>query len=353
MQDMEALARADAAGVLSPGFQAELARSGAAYSSGTQQPTAHQQAAAALAALMYAPLWHGSPDTEQGGWAAGQASSSAHKAALGGRASPDVAKGVAAHGGLPGRLLAHNTHVVRRLRAYLHKRSILALMASEEASSQEDQLMLAHLLNALDTTHHPPLRGIFARLLAASGAQGQQAVQQLPAAQGAPLPRLPAADATRPQDVRRGLAHRGPLPPGRLVPIKVTGLVLTVGWRVSAMRGGGARPSWWDDAMRGLQGTISFEIEVLRPACVGTRLDSSLATGDMQWQVQHATRVRWAAGKHDLLGTVCFECSITSAQMGEIGVAPADVLVRIRTLAEAHPADLEDASGSQQYTYSY
>jgi hypothetical protein len=273
----------------------------------------------------------------------GAAAASGEASSLGvsrGRASPDSAK-AANNGeavqwwwegtGLVKRLVPGNAQVQRRLHVYLLKTSIVALMDSQEAASEHDQPVLADLLARLQGPEYvAPLTGVFGRLLArsvhlptqASSHASSKAVSQLPRGQG---------------DNDGG----APWPPASLVAHRVTGLAITVGWRVSTR---GALGAWWEACSRGLHGRVAFRVEILRPASVDApympcdaSLPSPTAAGVKVWQVQHSRCVEWAAGKQDLMGTFWFEYSINGSQVGELGVEPGAVLVRIATLCEPKP----------------
>ena len=292
---------------------------------------------------MYAPFWRLGPDMEDARQVGGTAGTRGEASSIGvsrGRASPDSAK-AADNGeavqwwwegsGLVKRLVPGNAQVHRRLHVYLLKASVMALMDSQEAASEHDQRVLADLLACLQGPEYvAPLTGIFGRLLARSA--------HLPTQASSHASRNAVSQAPRGQIDNDGGA---PWPPARLVAHKVTGLAITVGWRVSTR---GALGAWWEACSRGLYGRVAFRVEILRPASVDTpympcdaSLPSPQAADVKVWQVQHSRCVEWAAGKQDLMGTFWFEYSINNSQVGELGVEPGAVLVRVATLGEPEP----------------
>lgn len=335
-----------------------------------------QQAARALGALMYAPCWRQAPGAKRAcasTGAAGRRSASASAvagaeasaaftgslSATRGPSAPDSAK--AAHSveamewweasALAKSLVPSNADVKRRLEVYLLKASVQGLMESGEATGEQDQRVLADLLVRLDGPDHPPLKGLtgFGRLLAAARVDDPSEKAKAGAAEAdlegpwiRPLA-LPL-HAHGPAQLCSHPATAGPPAPGRLLALTVTGLVIRLGWRVSAA-GRDAVGAWWHACSRGLHGHVAFQVEILRPASVDacTRrfppgaLAQSWGDSDAKlWQVQHSTRIDWAAGKRDLMNAFCFECNLTDAQVGELGVEKCRLLVRVATIMESH-----------------
>ena len=180
------------------------------------------------------------------------------------------------------------------------------LLEAGNKLSEHDEAHVQHLLQHLASEHALPLHGVFARLSLGAGNAGPPA----------------ASHGAHSGDI--GARRQRPAPPGRLLPRKVTGMLVSIGWKVSPLVGG-----WWAWASRCLLGLVSFELQVLRP--VGElskgqhREDSD--DGDLEleartvragkvdeiskWQVVHRTKIDFSSAKTNLGGVHSFACNLT------------------------------------------
>lgn len=115
----------------------------------------------------------------------------------------------------------------------------------------------------------------------------------------------------------------------RLKAIKVSGLRVSVAWKVPAPeRLSGSSSSGWQQVEGGLPGRVWFEVQVLRP--LPPRL-ASMPAG-LSWHLVHESTCDFSTGSKDMLGNINFVCHFSEEELGKWSK---EVEVRVRAASDA------------------
>ena len=116
----------------------------------------------------------------------------------------------------------------------------------------------------------------------------------------------------------------------RLKAIKVSGLRVSVAWKVPAPGRLSGSSLSFQQVEGGLPGSVWFEVQVLRP--LSPRLASSSMPAGLSWHLVHESTVEFSTGSKDLLGNINFVCHFSEEELGKWCK---EVEVRVRAVSDA------------------
>lgn len=114
----------------------------------------------------------------------------------------------------------------------------------------------------------------------------------------------------------------------RLKAIKVSGLRVSVAWKVPAPGRLSGSSLSFQQVEGGLPGRVWFEVQVLRP--LPPRL-ASMPAG-LSWHLVHESSIDFSTGSKDMLGNINFVCHFSEEELGKWSK---EVEVRVRAASDA------------------